>query len=72
MATSAGRRARSGPIEPRPPSFPRTAYDRLLADLAFVDTAERAAGDGCDAILVDTICGCRVGADDCPACVTLA
>ena len=30
-------------------------YDRLIADLAFVDMAERAAGDGCDGILVDSI-----------------
>ena len=44
------------PYKPRLPGFPRTAYDRLLADLAFLDVAERAAGDGCDAILVDTTC----------------
>jgi allantoin racemase len=41
---------------PRIAAFPHTPYDRLVVDLAHVDAAERAAGDGVDAILIDSTC----------------
>lgn len=37
----------------RYPVLPRTPHDRLLTALGYVDAAERAAADGCDALLLD-------------------